>query len=333
LSHEELVSARVAVDRAVAEMRDHCPDFNPHQPVPTIISTQFAELAASGDRLIVVWWLGKQSSGVFFISKEGVEFEPLSQAPELNSLLSRYREELGGTSFSLTRHIGSTEVATGGLIPHAISQVLIVPIEARLKRMNANRITIVPHHYLHLIPFHALEENGRPMISRYAVDYSPSLSLLRICQQRNAAPNQLQLASSLIVGNPDGSLQVADIEADQISRMRISPLLFKGRDATARTVLSNTGRCNVLHFACHGRSGEKQEEDFALVLAPSLNHTGLLTAGQIASQISLPRGSAVFLSACSSGQTVLGETDEYIGLVGAFLLAGATVIVASLWFF
>ena len=332
VAQEELISAAAAVDQVLHEMTKHCPDFDPMRPVPAISSAQLLELAKSRDHLIVVWWIGKQVSGLFFLSKEGVEFEPVPNGAELESALSDYRRMLAAVSSStLLRHLGSTAMVANEMVPSAISRIVLAPIEARLNRLDVSRITIVPHHYLHLLPFHALEENGRALIERYAVDYCPSLSLLRICERRNGKHSTSDFANSLIVGNPDGSLQAAGIEAEQISRARKSPIVLRGQDANISSVLLNAGRCDLLHFACHGRSGEDQEEDFALVLAPSLNHTGLLTAGQIASQIRLPPGSVVFLSACSSGQAVLEETDEYVGLAGAFLLAGASVIVASLW--
>jgi CHAT domain-containing protein len=88
-------------------------------------------------------------------------------------------------------------------------------------------------------------------------------------------------------------------------------------------------RSRLVHVASHGllEYGDEEHLRGALVLAAE-NGDGLLTAGEIAG---LRLGAdLVVLSACDSGSgTITG--DGVAGLARAFLTAGASGVVVSLW--
>ncbi|OEJ28898.1 hypothetical protein AS594_35230 [Streptomyces agglomeratus] len=105
--------------------------------------------------------------------------------------------------------------------------------------------------------------------------------------------------------------------------------------------LSATGR---VHFACHGHfNGVSPYRSGLEVLAgPEHDPLGaprpgegealeLFTAAQIAGRLHLPHCALVVLAACESGLPRLHAASEFTSLPGAFLIAGARNVVASLW--
>jgi len=80
----------------------------------------------------------------------------------------------------------------------------------------------------------------------------------------------------------------------------------------------------VLHLACHAQFRQDNPRFSMLQL-----HDGALAADEAES---LPlAGGTVVLSACETGMAELGRGDEMVGLVRAFLVAGAARVVASQW--
>jgi CHAT domain-containing protein len=81
---------------------------------------------------------------------------------------------------------------------------------------------------------------------------------------------------------------------------------------------------DILHLACHGLFRADNPIFSALKLSD-----GWLTAADV-----MPldlAGSLVLLSACESGRSQVIGGDEILGLTRAFLGAGATTVVVSLW--
>ena len=81
-----------------------------------------------------------------------------------------------------------------------------------------------------------------------------------------------------------------------------------------------------LHISCHGEFDPQTPLASRLHLSASES----LTAQQALDGLRL-RCDLVTLSACESGLSRVRRGDELMGLVRAFLLAGAAAVVASLW--
>ena len=80
----------------------------------------------------------------------------------------------------------------------------------------------------------------------------------------------------------------------------------------------------MLHLACHADFRSDNPRFSALHL-----HGGALTVER-AESLGL-RPCTVVLSACETGVTELASGDEMVGLVRAFIVAGAARVLASLW--
>src|SRR6478609_4403262 len=59
--------------------------------------------------------------------------------------------------------------------------LLIAPIRDQL---TAKHLIIVPHTFLHYLPFHALSDGERYMIDDFSVSYAPSSTIFAVCQEK-----------------------------------------------------------------------------------------------------------------------------------------------------
>jgi CHAT domain-containing protein len=84
--------------------------------------------------------------------------------------------------------------------------------------------------------------------------------------------------------------------------------------------------CRWLHVACHGRFRHDAPLDSYLETGPD----EWLTAREVANSWRL-QADLVTLSACQTGVSRLLRGDEPLGLVRAFLAAGARMVLVSQW--
>lgn len=179
------------------------------------------------------------------------------------------------------------------------------------------RIVLVPHAQLAMLPFGALFDGYGYLAEavEFATVPSARVALLR---RAVAAPER-----ALIVGESK-SLPHADREARFVAGQFPGSMVFTGKAATIDALRANAEHADVIHLACHAQYRDDSPMFSALHL-----HDGALTAESIEA-IKL-RSAVVVLSACETGLAEAGSGDEMVGLVRAFLVAGAARVVASLW--
>ncbi|MCL1470440.1 CHAT domain-containing protein, partial [Argonema antarcticum] len=249
----------------------------------------------------------------------------------------------------------------------AISQSLqLNSIRAKLPE-TIQKLILVPHLDLHLIPLHALSVEGKILQDCYpnGIQYAPSCQFLeRLHQRQRQSPNKPPLFA---IQNPTEDLNYTEIEVETISR-QFDPdtHILKRRQATkialnSPETLAKLSLAYYAHFSCHGSFNPNYPLNSALVLATETaiadpqpaeetadsekekryvtirdgrrfdTTTQGLTLREIFANLDLPVCRLVTLSACETGLVDTALTDEYIGLASGFLYAGATNVVSSLW--
>lgn len=178
---------------------------------------------------------------------------------------------------------------------------------------------VVPHGPLHYLPFHALHDGQQYLLEKVEISYLPGSSLLRFCHETPKSSGPL-----VAVGHSlNGRLPHAVTEAQQIAK-QWSGHAFLEDEATLSKLEPMLADGRILHLATHGDFRADNPLFSGLALAD-----GWLTTIDIFN-LKL-KASLVTLSACQTGRSVIGGGDELLGLMRAFLGAGAASLIASFW--
>jgi CHAT domain-containing protein len=126
--------------------------------------------------------------------------------------------------------------------------------------------------------------------------------------------------------DPKGvQLRFTEEEARGIARLTGGTALV-GLSPKKATLYSQGGNYRLLHFSCHGEFDPQAPLASALHLAPG----EALTALDVLEHLHLCCD-LVTLSACESGLSRVRRGDELIGLIRAFMRAGALALISTLW--
>lgn len=191
------------------------------------------------------------------------------------------------------------------------------PVAAALS--HCRHVIVVPHAQLGLLPFAALHDGEGYLAQRCEIAVAPSARLaLRGLLRRPLRPQR-----ALALGDSN-RLAHAAREAQFVAGLFPQGSAFVGAQATLALLRAHAGSADVIHLACHAQFRSDNPMFSALHL-----HDGALTV-EAAESLGLRPG-IVVLSACETGLAELGSGDEMVGLVRAFLVAGAARVLASLW--
>lgn len=184
-------------------------------------------------------------------------------------------------------------------------------------------VYLVPHGPLHYLPLHALLVEGRPLIERNPVVYSPSASVLGLLPPRRA--DHAATPKALVLGDSRNDLPHARAEAVELAgAFGVEPVL--GAAVTRTAVTDGFATADIVHVAGHGRFDGTD----ALASGVCLAGGEMLTAADVLGLPSM-HASVVTLSGCETGVSQLRPGDELIGLTRAFLYARTPALVVSLW--
>jgi hypothetical protein len=222
--------------------------------------------------------------------------------------------------------------------PSALASLLLDPLALRLaKLMPQDRLILSPCRELQSVPFALLPFQGKPLCARATVSVVNGAGMFEACAARSAAA----VHSAVAVGAParpdaaelPGALaEIEHIAAKlQSAGIRIRPTLT-GAAATVPALAARVKDADLIHFACHAEV-DAGESTVRLLLAPAplAKDSGVLSEGRILADLRLKPGCHVNLAACGSAVSA-GEGQYHSrGLVAAFLVAGASSVLATLW--
>jgi CHAT domain-containing protein len=194
---------------------------------------------------------------------------------------------------------------------------LLAPLSKQLAAFE--RLVIVPHGSLHYVPFHALFDGEKYLIETHEVSYLPASSFLRHIHDVTCDGRGM-----LAVGySYQDSLPHATAEAQSLSE-RWQAERVCGDEATRERVQASMPGRRVIHLATHGEF----RHDNPLFSGLALADGWLTTLDVFNLRLS---ASLVTLSGCHTGRSTIGGGDELLGLMRAFVAAGAATLVLSQW--
>jgi CHAT domain-containing protein len=175
---------------------------------------------------------------------------------------------------------------------------------------------------LHAVPLHALKVGGTLLLERNPVVYCPSLTILRHCVMRHTTPKVPR--SAALFGDPtDDRPEAAALVAALAQRFATEPLLRNA--VTCDAFATAVAGCDIIHFQGHALHDRNDPLASYLKLAD-----GSLTARDVFGLRGL-QAELITLAACESAANVIATGDEPLGLIPAFLYAGTSAVVATLW--
>jgi CHAT domain-containing protein len=242
-----------------------------------------------------------------------------------------WRREVEGLAFAGTVNRLHGGWAGDGSDPRAaaatLSEALLGPVATVLAEHP--RVLVVPSGPLHLLPFHALPHQGRPLGATHAVSQLPAAASVPRLAGR---PRPDLRRGALVVGDPATDparglhrLPGAAVEAHAVgSVLDATPLTGDDADEAAVRIGLASGPA-IAHLATHGLLDAEAPDLSALVLAGADE----LTVAELLG-LGLDLDLAV-LSACDSGRGDITLGGDVVGLTRGLLAAGARHCVVSLW--
>ena len=225
-------------------------------------------------------------------------------------------------------------------------QLFIEPIAAAIA--DEPHLLLLPDYELYALPFAALQDaNGKYLIEMHTLSVAPSIGILIELEKRAISAHFAAIAcrsgsrsaldaaldeSALVVGDPNTQgrrdpLNGARVEAEGVvdllerrTMCRVTHLT--GDAATKAAVTAAMCESDYVHLATHGSRG-------GLCVAGATNTDGVLSMAEVQA-LTLRPNSLVVLSACNTFRGTL-RTDGVVGVARAFLAAGASSLLASLW--
>jgi CHAT domain-containing protein/Tfp pilus assembly protein PilF len=332
--------------------------------IPPLSTQQIQRQVLDPNTVLLEYWLGKSRAYLWMVSQGRLEGFVLSET----SVLTRLAKDVTG-ELADSRKVKKRGVASENL--RSLSRELLGPIAGRLEDRRLLIVTTGPLQLVSfdslLDAAHSVEPvmgegfEPAPLFMNHEIIYEPSASVLALARkrslQRRPAKGMLAALADPVFERDDERLPKAyrskEYAADPIlgrlerlpaSRMEaesatagLDPrLVVKRFDFKANRKAVITGGVKdyrVLHIASHSVAPTDHPELSAIVLS-QVDEKGRLQNGRLGikdiSSLDL-RADLVVLSACSSalGEEVPGE--GIVGLPHAFLSAGASRVVVSLW--
>ena len=200
-------------------------------------------------------------------------------------------------------------------------QALYVELVEPIRQLLEHRhLVVIPHGFLHYVPFHALFDGETFMIDRFSISYAPSASVFYF-----SCIKDFKLDNRSLVLAAEGGLapNLAD-EARVIADALPDSEVFLGEDAGAEVLNSRGEGSRLIYIATHGYFRGDNPMFSAIRLGSS--EVSFFDLYNLKLRTGL-----VVLSGCGRSLQLIEDGDDLVGLTRGLLYAGAQSVLISLW--
>ncbi|MFW6070110.1 MAG: CHAT domain-containing protein [bacterium] len=275
------------------------------------------------ETVLLEYFVAREELLLFLVTAKSIDVQrlaaPMARVQQLSQLLwlnlRSVRRSEGAQEAHLTKNARA--------ILQRLYDLLLRPLQPRLAQWP--KVIVVPHGPLHYLPFHAMHDGQRYLLQEHEVSYLPGASFLRYCQeaiQRHASGTAEK--DVVAVGHSHGGLLPYTVdEAHAVAALWQGRALVEAQ-ATRQEVSRVATSARLLHLATHGDF----RPDNPLFSGLSLDDGWMTTLDIFNLRL---QASLVTLSACQTGRNVVAGGDELLGLMRAFLSAGAASLLLTFW--
>jgi CHAT domain-containing protein len=307
------------------------------------------QTAIKANRTLVTFWIGQESSMVFFVRPNG-EFrshplQHINMSSARNLLFGTEANNLGGWYSTYRKYQRGALHLSDWMkqIDETMSELqdrLVLPILRQLNEWGDSRIALLTSGFFGLLPLHTAAQllnvkGDGERLETPDIIFAPSVWVLRRCLERERTA---ETPLGIVATSGDGpELHFAPWEQESIRRCIEEQ---KGADTciclpdgerpvTASAVADFLPTLSVAHFCCHGSWNPADPLSSAL----QLDAGSSLSLARLLGQTRCDQARLVILSASESaiGLQPHAMGEEYLGLPAGFLFAGARSVIGSLW--
>lgn len=178
------------------------------------------------------------------------------------------------------------------------------------------QLIIVPHASIHYVPFAALYDGQHYLVESTELRQLPASSFLPLFAAQDVGGDGIHVC---------GYTNQKTLAHILTERNAIAAALnTHSHRATKATLLAAAPSAKLLHIAAHGVFRADNPLFSGLELADGWLTTMDVFGWRLSAEL-------VTLSACDTGKSVIGGGDELLGLMQAFLTAGAASLVMTHW--
>jgi CHAT domain-containing protein/tetratricopeptide (TPR) repeat protein len=324
---EALARAQDAYAEVLREVREQRPEYA-SLVTGAIAPVREVQQRLSGDEALLEYLVGDSTSAVFVVTRDTVAAIELGVTRHDLATLVDFSRGV------LVRPTGDTEARVWRAPLRRLYRYLIEPVESAGLLQGKRSLVIVPQAELHYAPFAALLGPPGPtpyLVERYRISYAPSASVwARLQDPAPGLPDGVLALAPRVDALPGSAAEVAAIGRLFGAHARV----LVGAQATRRALWDVADRQGIIHFATYGVLNKDNPLFSFLELTPQGADDGRLEVHDVYGLRLHAR--LVVLSACQTGlgAGALADVpagDDWVGLVEAFLFAGASHVVATLW--
>ncbi len=269
---------------------------------------------------LLEFWVGKSGTVTWKIDNSGISYKLISiDKDELSKSVAKTR--------NLVKFNAEDEVLAG------FSELYEELSPAFQNVFNDyEQVGIIPHGPLHFIPFEALYGEDKFLVEKVDMFYAPSASIYYFCNSRDKSTGErslLGLALGKLRLGYYSSLPGTAMELQQLSQFYQNNQCVYESEISESYFKEAAMNYDLIHIATHGVMNTYNPGKSFVLMAPGENDDGQLTVEEIFN-LNL-NSDFVTLSACETGLGDLSNGDELIGLSRAFIYAGTSAVVVSLW--
>ena len=194
---------------------------------------------------------------------------------------------------------------------------LVAPVINLLRKQN---LVVVPHGFLHYIPFHALFDNGQFLIDRFAISYAPSASVYYLCRVKKTKPKD----DVLVMGIFDNGADELRDEVDAIAGLFPNSRLLIGDQADEAALRRHGNESAVIYLATN--KFHRRDNPMFSSIQLGTSELYLFDLYRLKFQAEL-----VVLNGCGSSLSAIENPEELVAMTRGVLYAGAQSALVTLW--